>query len=100
MRTIIPIKTEKASGAVENAIIPSREYLKSFQKFQVVVPAARSVFSTGIYFVSKPTQEKIPFEKRLRSLIERIASTICLVIKRKSCAPSTICVWEMLFMTL
>ena len=33
------------SGAVENAVIPSREYTNSFQKFHLVSPLARSTFS-------------------------------------------------------
>ena len=42
----------------------------------------------------------MPLEKRLYSLMESTASTICLLMKRKSCAPSTISVWEILFMIL
>ena len=48
-----------ASGAVENAKIPSSEYKKSFQKLHVVVPATRSTFSYSIYLVLNPTQLKV-----------------------------------------
>ena len=58
----------------------------------VLDPAARSTFSYSRYLVRNPTQLKMPLEKRLYSFIERMESTICRVIKRKSCAPSTISV--------
>lgn len=37
----IPSNEARASGAVENANIPSSEYLNSFQNDHAVVPAAR-----------------------------------------------------------
>ena len=36
-----------ASGVCEKLIMPSIEYLKSFQKLHFVAPAARSIFSYG-----------------------------------------------------
>ena len=48
------------NGNVENAIIPSKEYLNRFIKDQEVVPATRSTFSYSIYLVLNPTQENIP----------------------------------------
>ena len=68
------------SGTVENATIPSREYFKSFQKDHLVSPALLSTFSYSNHFVLKPTQLKIPLEKRLYSFTSRIASTIWRVI--------------------
>ena len=40
-----PSTETNASGAVENARIPSREYRNSFQKVHVVSPLLRSIFS-------------------------------------------------------
>ena len=77
-----PTKEAIRSGAVENAVIPSREYTRSFQKFHLVSPLARSTFSYSSHLVLKPTQPKIPLVKRLYYLMDRIASTICLVIRR------------------
>ena len=44
----IPNREASASGAVENAKIPSSEYLNRDLNDQEVVPAARSTFSYGI----------------------------------------------------
>ena len=41
----IPKKEARASGAVEKAIIPSKEYKNNFQKDHFVFPTARSIFS-------------------------------------------------------
>ena len=60
----------------------SREYTRSFQKFHLVSPLARSTFSYSSHLVLKPTQPKIPLVKRLYSRMDRMASTICLVIRR------------------
>ena len=91
---------EIESGAVENPMMPSSEYRNRLKKLHFVWPPARSTFSYSKYLTRNPTHEKIPFEKRLYSVIDRTASTICLVIKRKSCAPSTISVCEIRFMIL
>ena len=64
------------------AVIPSMEYTSSFQKFHLVSPLARSTFSYSSHLVLKPTQPKIPLVKRLYSRMDRMASTICLVIRR------------------
>ena len=72
----MPKNDAMARGAVENAKIPSSEYRNSLWKFHVEVPAARSVFSISMNYVSKPTQLKMPFEKRLYSGISKMAFTI------------------------
>lgn len=59
-----------------------KEYTRSFQKFHLVSPLARSTFSYSSHLVLKPTQPKIPLVKRLYSRMDRMASTICLVIRR------------------
>ena len=64
----MPRKEEMARGTAEKAVIPSREYLNSFQKLHFVCPAARSTFSYSSHLVSKPTQLNMPLEKRLYSL--------------------------------
>jgi len=51
-----PIKAANASGAVVKEVIPSREYIKSFQKDHFVSPFLRSTFSNSIHFVLKPTK--------------------------------------------
>lgn len=93
-----PRKEESASGTVENPAIPSMEYLNNDQKFHFVFPAAHSIFSYEIQWVLNPTHEKIPLEKRLYSLNDKTASTNFLVMKRKSRAPSTISVPDILLM--
>ena len=76
-------KTEaRTRGAVEKAIIPSREYLNSFQKLHFVSPATLSTFSYSSHFVSKPIQPNIPYENLLYSGIDKIASFISFVIRR------------------
>lgn len=40
-----PSIDERASGIVENAVIPSREYKNNFQKDHFVSPATLSTFS-------------------------------------------------------
>src|SRR5699024_5737476 len=95
-----PTIDAKFKGASEKLIIPSIEYLNKLQKFQEVSPATRSRFSYDKYSVLKPTQLKIPFEKRLYSVNSRIESTICRVIKRKSLAPSIISASLILLMIL
>lgn len=54
--------------------------IQEFSKF--VSPATLSTFSKAIHFVLKPIQPKIPFENLLYSLIDNMASTILLFIKR------------------
>ena len=54
--------------------MPSSAYLQSDQKLHFVSPATRSTFSCSIHLVLKPTQAKIPFEKRLYSLSNKIES--------------------------
>ena len=78
----IPPKEASASGATEKAVMPSIEYLNSFQTDHLVSPAARLMFSYSSHLVLKPTQPKMPFEKRLYSVTLRIASTTCRVIIR------------------
>src|SRR5574344_2445151 len=80
---IMPATAEKASGFVENPMIPSIEYKKSFQNDHLVLPATRSTFSYSNHFVLKPTQGKIPFVKRFFSHKERTAFLYCSVISRK-----------------
>ena len=77
-----PITVAIASGAVVNATMPSIEYKNSFQKDHFVVPADLCSFSYSSHFVLKPTQPKIPFVKRLYSLIDKTALTTFLVINR------------------
>ena len=72
----IPNTDANTNGAVEKAIIPSIEYKNNFQKLHFVSPATLSTFSYSSHFVSKPTQPNIPFEKRLYSGMERMASFI------------------------
>jgi len=57
-----------ASGAVENAVIPSRAYLNNFQNDHFVSPATLSIFSYSIHFVSNPTNENNPLENLLYSV--------------------------------
>ena len=78
----IPMTDARERGATENPVIPSREYRKSLRTDHFVSPAARSTFSYSSHFVSKPTHSKIPFEKRLYSLISSTASTILRLIRR------------------
>ena len=61
------MKKDILSGASEKLIIPSSEYLNRDQKLHEVFPATRSTLLYSIYFVLKPTQAKIPLEKRLYS---------------------------------
>lgn len=68
------------NGVVENAAIPSNEYINNFQKLHFVSPATLSTFLKGIHFVLYPTHPKMPLLKRLYSLIFNILSTICLLI--------------------
>ncbi len=68
--------------------MPSSEYTNNPQNDHFVFPATRLMSSNSSHFVRNPTHEKIPFENRLYSPIERIASHTCLVIRRKSRAPS------------
>ena len=75
-----PSMDENASGTVENAIMPSRAYKNSFQKDHFVSPFFLSIFSNSSHYVEKPTQPKNPFEKRLYSSMDKMASTNCLVI--------------------
>ena len=70
------MKNEILSGASEKLIIPSSEYLNRDQKLHEVFPATRSTLLYSKYLVLKPTQAKIPFEKRLYSDSSNIASTI------------------------
>ena len=93
-----PMIDEKTSGTMEKPTIPLIEYLSSERKFHLLFPAARSTFSYEMQWVLNPTQEKMPLEKRLTSLSERTASTNRLVMQRKSRAPSTISVSEILLM--
>ena len=71
-----PSIDERASGIVENAVIPSREYKNNFQKDHFVSPATLSTFSYSIHLVLNPTQPKIPFENQLYSPISIMALTI------------------------
>ena len=96
----IPKTDAIINGRVEKAIIPSREYKNNPINDHFVSPATRSTFSKAIHFVLNPTQPKIPFEKRLYSPISNIESTICRVIRRKSRAPSTTSVSDILFISL
>ena len=54
----IPTNDANAKGFVENPIMPSIEYLNSFQKDHFVVPATLSIFSYSNHFVLKPTHGK------------------------------------------
>ena len=96
----IPINAAITSGTVENAVIPSKEYVNNFQKDHFVLPATLSTFSYSSHFVSNPTQVKIPFENLLYSCMETIASFICLVISLKSLAPSTISMFDIFLIIL
>ena len=71
-----------ASGAVEKAVMPSMEYRSSLRKLHFVSPATRSRLTYSSQCVLNPTQEKMPLEKRLYSLMDRMASTMRRVIKR------------------
>ena len=84
-----PHNEEIYNGTWEKLIIPSIEYLNNFQKLHFVFPATRSTFSYESQYVLNPIQPKIPFEKRLYSLISTMEFTISLFINRKSLAPST-----------
>lgn len=95
-----PIIEESAKGTFENDIMASAEYINRLPKDHFVLPATRGVFKQSIHFVSNPTYSKMPFEKRLYSPILRIASTICRVIIRKSCAPGTMFVFDILLINL
>ena len=77
-----PTTEANESGATENPVIPSTEYLNSFHMDHLVFPAERSILSYCSHFVRNPTQPKIPFEKRLYSLISRTACTIFRFISR------------------
>ena len=59
-----PSIDERASGIVENAVIPSREYKNNFQKDHFVSPATLSTFSYSIHMEIKPTQPKIRNQQR------------------------------------
>ena len=96
----IPLHEAIFKGASEKLVIPSKEYLNSFQKLHLVCPATRSTFSYSNQYVLKPIQPKIPLEKRLVSPIATIESTILRFIKRKSRAPSTTSTSEILPMIL
>ena len=76
------------------------EYLNRLQKFHLVAPATRSTFSYSNHLVSKPTQLKMPLLNRLYSAMDSTASTILRLISRKSRAPSTISVSDILLMIL
>lgn len=82
MHSSTPSTLASASGAVENATMPSSEYRNSFQNDHLVSPATRSTLTNGTHLVLKPTQPKMPLEKRLYSRMDRIASTITRRIKR------------------
>ena len=71
----IPITDAITSGAVEKATMPSKAYRNNFQKDHFVSPADRSIFSYSSHFFRKPTQPKIPLEKRLYSPMLKIAFT-------------------------
>ena len=45
MQNSTPTPAAMSSGVVEKPTMPSMEYLKSPQKFHLVVPATRSMFS-------------------------------------------------------
>ena len=77
-----PTTEASESGATENPVIPSTEYLNNFHMDHLVFPAERSILSYCSHFVRNPTQPKIPFEKRLYSLISRTACTIFRFISR------------------
>ena len=62
--------------------MPSRAYTSSLKKDHLLSPAARSTFSVSTHLVRKPTQEKIPLEKRLYSVTRSTASAICRVMRR------------------
>ena len=95
----IPNQEAMFRGALEKLMMPSTAYLNSFQKLHLVVPAMRSTFSKGSHYVLKPTQPKMPLEKRLYSVMDRMASFMSLVISRKSLAPSTISASEIWFIS-
>ena len=85
-----PTKTAAHNGAIVYSMMPSSAYSTSFQNDHFVSPAIRRTFSYSTYSVLKPTQTNSPFEKRLRSRKDRIASTTARFINLKSRAPSTI----------
>ena len=96
----IPHPVANFNGKLEKLMMPSQEYFKSFLKLHFVCPATLSMLSYDNQYVLNPIQPKIPFEKRLFSHIDTIASTISRFIKRKSLAPSTISRVEILFIIL
>ena len=77
-----PITAVKRRGATEKQVMPSTAYLNSDENFHEVLPSWRSTVLKDIHLVSKPTHEKMPFEKRWTSLSSRIESTIWRVIMR------------------
>ena len=52
----IPKNEEITSGAVENPMTPSIEYINNFQNDHFVSPATLSTFSYSNHLVSNPTQ--------------------------------------------
>ena len=97
---IMPNTNINDNGLVENATIPSSEYLNNFQKFHFVSPAFLSMFSYSNHFFLKPTQLNIPLENLFTSGISKTASHIVLFIIWKSLAPSTISMSDSLLMIL
>ena len=71
-QNINPNTEDNINGTVENAVIPSKAYLNSFQNDHFVSPATLSTFSYSIHFVLNPTKLNNPFEYLLYSLKEII----------------------------
>ena len=61
-QSIIPTIAEITNGVVENANIPSKAYLKSFQKLNFDFPAILSGASYCIHLVLNPTKLNNPLE--------------------------------------
>ena len=72
---IIPNNVEIDNGTVENATIPSIEYLNKDQRDQWESHSTVSMFSYSSHFVLYPTQLKMPFENLLYSFSSNIEST-------------------------